>query len=179
MPKLTSWTAERIDLMTKLWVEGFSCAQIAAQLGATTRNAIIGKLHRLGLQNNRTAIPKIPKPPRVNKPRLRIVSANSKSGQLRVFQSVDSDMAALRCVEVDPLHTTLADLAPGACRYPYGDGPFTFCGHPSADRSYCAPHYALSRMYRPQVLTREEQLERRRAYTNAWRAAKRLERVPA
>ena len=44
-----SWTDERVELLRKLWTEGHSASQIAAQLGGVTRNAVIGKVHRLGL----------------------------------------------------------------------------------------------------------------------------------
>jgi GcrA cell cycle regulator len=44
-----SWTDERVELLARLWSEGFSASQIAAQLGGVTRNAVIGKVHRLGL----------------------------------------------------------------------------------------------------------------------------------
>src|SRR5512140_3920425 len=44
-----SWTDERVALLTKLWADGLSASQIAAELGGITRNAVIGKVHRLGL----------------------------------------------------------------------------------------------------------------------------------
>lgn len=44
-----SWTAERVELLTKLWADGLSASQIAGELGSVTRNAVIGKVHRLGL----------------------------------------------------------------------------------------------------------------------------------
>ena len=44
-----SWNAERIALLTELWADGQSCAQIAARLGGVTRNSVIGKVRRLGL----------------------------------------------------------------------------------------------------------------------------------
>src|SRR5674476_385108 len=44
-----SWTDERVALLTKLWADGLSASQIAAELGGVTRNAVIGKVHRLGL----------------------------------------------------------------------------------------------------------------------------------
>lgn len=44
-----SWTTERVELLTKLWAEGLSASQIASELGNVTRNAVIGKVHRLGL----------------------------------------------------------------------------------------------------------------------------------
>lgn len=46
-----SWTDERVDLLQRLWAEGHSASQIAKQLGGVTRNAVIGKVHRLGLSN--------------------------------------------------------------------------------------------------------------------------------
>ncbi len=46
---LMSWTAERVELLTKLWADGLSASQIAGELGDVTRNAVIGKVHRLGL----------------------------------------------------------------------------------------------------------------------------------
>ncbi len=45
-----SWTDERVDLLSRLWLEGRSASQIATALaGGLTRNAVIGKVHRLGL----------------------------------------------------------------------------------------------------------------------------------
>ena len=44
-----SWTDERVEMLKKLWADGLSASQIAAELGGITRNAVIGKVHRLGL----------------------------------------------------------------------------------------------------------------------------------
>ena len=46
-----NWTDERVELLRKLWSEGLSASQIAAQLGSVTRNAVIGKVHRLKLSS--------------------------------------------------------------------------------------------------------------------------------
>ena len=46
-----SWTDERVELLKKMWGEGQSASQIAKELGGVTRNAVIGKIHRLGLSN--------------------------------------------------------------------------------------------------------------------------------
>ncbi|MBT0958552.1 GcrA cell cycle regulator [Alphaproteobacteria bacterium KMM 3653] len=51
-----SWTDERVEILKKMWGEGQSASQIAKELGGVTRNAVIGKVHRLGL-SNRTASP--------------------------------------------------------------------------------------------------------------------------
>ncbi len=67
-----SWTEERVELLKKMWGEGQSASQIAKELGGVTRNAVIGKVHRLGL-SNRTggaapAAPKAEAKPKAAKP---------------------------------------------------------------------------------------------------------------
>jgi GcrA cell cycle regulator len=49
-----SWTDERVEILTKMWAEGNSASQISKELGGVTRNAVIGKVHRLGLSNRAT-----------------------------------------------------------------------------------------------------------------------------
>ncbi|CUJ38248.1 GcrA family cell cycle regulator [Cognatishimia activa] len=58
-----SWTDERVEILKKMWGEGQSASQIAKELGGVTRNAVIGKVHRLGLSNRaeKTATTKAPK----------------------------------------------------------------------------------------------------------------------
>jgi GcrA cell cycle regulator len=46
-----SWTDERVETLKTMWSEGKSASQIAKELGGVTRNAVIGKVHRLGLSN--------------------------------------------------------------------------------------------------------------------------------
>ena len=51
-----SWTDERVELLRKLWLEGLSASQIASELSnGITRNAVIGKVHRLGLSGRAKA----------------------------------------------------------------------------------------------------------------------------
>jgi len=52
-----SWTDERVEMLKKMWSEGQSASQIAKELGGVTRNAVIGKVHRLGLSNRAGASP--------------------------------------------------------------------------------------------------------------------------
>ena len=49
-----SWTDDRVEILKKMWGEGQSASQIAKELGGVTRNAVIGKVHRLGLSNRAT-----------------------------------------------------------------------------------------------------------------------------
>ena len=57
-----SWTDERVERLTKLWQEGLSASQVAAELGGVSRNAVIGKAHRLGLKAR-------PSPVKANEPK--------------------------------------------------------------------------------------------------------------
>ncbi len=52
-----SWTDERVETLKKMWGEGQSASQIAKELGGVTRNAVIGKVHRLGLSNRSAGAP--------------------------------------------------------------------------------------------------------------------------
>jgi GcrA cell cycle regulator len=52
-----SWTDERVETLKRMWSEGQSASQIAKELGGVTRNAVIGKVHRLGLSNRAGAAP--------------------------------------------------------------------------------------------------------------------------
>lgn len=68
------WTSERIDDLKRLWAEGLSASQVASQLGCVTRNAVIGKVYRLGLAKGATArkAPKVLEPkPAVSKTALK------------------------------------------------------------------------------------------------------------
>src|ERR1700730_9170410 len=48
------WTDERVELLKKLWADGLSASQIAAELGGISRNSVIGKVHRIGLSGRVT-----------------------------------------------------------------------------------------------------------------------------
>lgn len=65
-----AWTDERVELLKKMWSEGQSASQIAKELGGVTRNAVIGKVHRLGLSNRAGAAPAAkPEPAAVKAPK--------------------------------------------------------------------------------------------------------------
>jgi len=144
------WTIEQTDRLRALHEKGMSCALMAAELACGfTRNAVIGRLNRLGLSNASSTIRKVggnKRPKKVNRKTIRIVRANGNSDRMRFMESPETDMAELRCTEVEMRGIALVDLEEGDCRYPDGDGPFTFCGHPKLEgASYCGPHYALTR----------------------------------
>src|SRR3974377_728573 len=88
-----SWTDERVETLKKLWADGLSASQIAAELGGVTRNAVIGKVHRLGL-SGRAKSP-ASTAPRQRKPR-------SASQMLRVPRaSLRGNTALARAYEFD------------------------------------------------------------------------------
>ena len=61
-----SWTDERVEVLKKMWGEGQSASVIAKELGGVTRNAVIGKVHRLGLSNRVTSSKYIARSPRTS-----------------------------------------------------------------------------------------------------------------
>ena len=132
-----SWTDERVALLKKLWADGLSASQIAAELGGITRNAVIGKVHRLGLSGRA-------KSPSSSAPRPR--KARS-SGMMRVPRSSMRGNTALAYdYEVEPepelieipleQRKTLLQLTEKTCRWPIGDpgsAEFFFCGGETAN----------------------------------------------
>ena len=63
-----SWTDERVETLNRMWAEGQSASQIAKELGGVTRNAVIGKVHRLGLSNRNDEAPEAAAPAPEAKP---------------------------------------------------------------------------------------------------------------
>jgi GcrA cell cycle regulator len=59
-----SWTEERVEMLRLMWTEGKSASQIAKELGGVTRNAVIGKVHRLGLSNRGPGVDRPDEPER-------------------------------------------------------------------------------------------------------------------
>src|SRR5258708_20726444 len=89
-----SWTDERVETLKKLWADGHSSSQIAAELGGITRNAVIGKVHRLGLSGRAkspsSAAPRPPKPPAASQ-MLRL-SRSSMRGNTSLAHAYDLDI---------------------------------------------------------------------------------------
>ena len=87
-----SWTDERVELLKKLWADGLSASQIAGELGGITRNAVIGKVHRLGL-SGRAKSPSS-SAPRARKPRTHMmrVSRGMSRGNTALALAYDTDL---------------------------------------------------------------------------------------
>ena len=143
------WTDERVELLKKLWQDGLSASQIAKQLGGVTRNAVIGKVHRLGLSGRAT--PSKPQRTVFKAPRpARPVSA-APSAPRRVAESVSApQMAPVRLVDEAPGTATVLTLGVHMCKWPIGDPAldnFTFCGDRAEDGPYCYKHNQVA--YQP------------------------------
>lgn len=149
------WTEERVELLKKLWAEGLSASQVAKQLGGVTRNAVIGKIHRLGLSGRATTnrAPRArPSTPRAAAPRPQQPSTPRPVEVKEEPAMPEPDPQPLVPVEVTPGQlATVLTLTEHTCKWPIGDpgtDGFHFCGH-KADPSmpYCATHAKLA--YQP------------------------------
>ena len=149
------WTDERVATLKKLWLDGLSASQIAKQLGGVTRNAVIGKVHRLGLSGR--AAPSQPTRPAFKAPRPARAAAPSPApaAPRRSVEPHVSAAPALPSVvrQEAPGSATVLTLGAHMCKWPIGDPAtdgFTFCGRGigAADGPYCHDHAQIA--YQPQ-----------------------------
>jgi len=162
-----NWTDERVELLKKLWAEGLSASQIAAQLGGVSRNAVIGKVHRLKLsgRGRATAAPTRQKKAVQQgtgsaKQAPRAASAarhgTSSIGATALQVQFDAEPVArpLARTETESVvvpisrHLRLVELTERTCKWPNGDPlseDFHFCGNDAAESGpYCKYHARLA-----------------------------------
>ncbi len=89
-----SWTDERVETLKKMWGEGQSASQIAKELGGVTRNAVIGKVHRLGLSNRVGAAPEPAAKPKAEPAQKSADAKAAKPGPARSEQKSAPDAPA-------------------------------------------------------------------------------------
>ena len=145
------WNDERVDLLKKLWSDGLSASQIAGRLGGVTRNAVIGKVHRLGLSGRATTSRMKSHRPRARsqatkrlmKPRF----ANLGNPALRQLYLGDSEPytpSAEELVIPPNERRSIQTLTEASCRWPIGDpqqSDFHFCGRKKVlGLPYCEFH---------------------------------------
>ena len=157
-----TWDEKRVELLKKLWSEGLSASQIAGELGGITRNAVIGKVHRLGL-SGRAKAPSS-SAPRQRKPR---TASQSFSRPSRPVARGNTALA----VHASPMYETAPDPEPemienvipmgqrrtileltdATCHWPIGDpgsSEFYFCGgKTTSGLPYCGYHSRIA--YQP------------------------------
>jgi len=141
-----TWTAERVAQLKSCIKAGLSCSQTAAEIGVT-RNAVIGKLNRLGLSRPKEASANAPAPKR---------SAWRKRSAARVLArqrillelALSAEPCAAPIAIDDGRGCSLLELAPGRCRWPInepGAADFCFCGNIQvAGLPYCLGHARLA-----------------------------------
>jgi len=148
---IATWTPERIEQLRSFVVTGLSCSQIAAEIGVS-RNAVIGKIHRLGIGPGRPAAARARVcPPRAQRPRL---PPQRKLMQLMFGGAPDvgAEEAAAPVLVESARCCPLLELAHGECRWPVGDSAgntraadFVFCGNAAiAGFSYCVGHARMA-----------------------------------
>lgn len=138
------WTEGRIALLRKLWSEGLSCSQIAKQLGGgVSRNGVIGKIHRLGLNIRATpARPVKPKPKPIGPTRRQRIAPSKPLPPTPPPEPI-ADATGARI--------TILTLNESTCKFPHGDpmdADFAFCGRVKVGGSpYCIAHDRIA--YQP------------------------------
>ncbi|CAM5773966.1 GcrA family cell cycle regulator [Bosea minatitlanensis] len=170
MNEAGAWTEERVELLKKLWSDGLSASQIAAELGNVTRNAVIGKVHRLGLSGRAksAAAPAAARSaaPRKAPARAPSLPAGGGAAAPRSAQALAPHFAPAAAVEIEaeqaPLpsedvvipfsdRVTIMELREYMCRWPMGDPTspdFRFCGARSqTGLPYCSYHSRIA--YQP------------------------------
>ena len=139
-----SWTYERVEKLKQLWEEGLTASRIAGELGEVTRNAVIGKAHRLGLSG-------------------RMASKKSNGGisiirKKRLNISQNQKVINIAPVINEPMNPTdFENIKDGLCRWPLGEPEeidFKFCGRNTQEGFvYCQSHYKQA--YQPLSKVRE------------------------
>ncbi len=120
------WTPDRVKTLMALWAEGISTLEIGRRLGVT-KNAVVGKVHRLGLPKRQSPINSTPRTPRAAK---QTEPVRMKPQTIPLTK----DMVKME------------ELSSGMCNWPEGEPgseDFRFCGQPSVEgKPYCAAHCA-------------------------------------
>lgn len=164
------WTDERVEMLKKLWAEGLSASQVAKQLGGVTRNAVIGKVHRLGLSGRATPS----RPARPKAPVQRTLTHVRGRPDPLVAEHRDeaeevATVAKTRDTSRDDVEsgsrelTTVLTLTEHNCKWPIGDPGrpnFHFCGRSAENNApYCAEHAKLA--YQPMQPRRNRERSRK------------------
>lgn len=140
------WPVEHCDELRRIapyCSAGVAAAKLNEKFGTSySRNAVIGRRIRMGLGNASEA----------GKERLERKPQQKAAPIVRAVAPSQPRPKPV-CVDAEPLHLPLIELEHHQCRWPFGDGPFTFCGHPRyTDRStsdeqqtmYCLKHLQMS-----------------------------------
>jgi GcrA cell cycle regulator len=152
-----TWSDDRVEQLKKCWEAGLSASQIAAELGNVTRNAVIGKVHRLGLSGRAksasSAAPRPRKAPRPAQHMMRVSRVSRGNTALAHAFDVEMEPDPVAYDNVVPMsqRLSLLELNEATCHWPIGDpssNDFFFCGGKAlASLPYCAHHSRVA--YQP------------------------------
>ena len=153
-----TWTDERVELLKKLWSDGLSASRIAGELGGITRNAVIGKVHRLGLAGrakapgSSTPRPRKPRSPHAFRTMRPSVRGNTAlASHAAVVYEIEPEPEPIENIIPIGQRCSLLDLTEGKCRWPIGDpgqAEFFFCGGKAIEGlPYCGYHARVA--YQP------------------------------
>ncbi len=152
------WTDARIEILKVEYAKGLSASQIAVAIGECTRNAVVGKIGRLGL-NELGGIVRPKHEPEARKPRVsrmavfvpKVLIETTKTPTADTVTSVLQATEATDLAQEIPTNraVTLERLKEGDCRWPLGDPAkpgFKFCGNEKRNKatSYCAGHCRIA-----------------------------------
>jgi len=148
-----SWTEEKVLKLKQLWSKGHTASQIAEELGDTTRNAVIGKAHRLNLEARAPSKQSAQSSTSANRPARRGSAPTSRKAK---FQSILLDK------NFEPENPkSLEELTDQTCKWPIGhpnEEKFYFCGRkPEGEFPYCKLHVLYA--FQPKG-TKEEVLDK-------------------
>lgn len=152
-----AWTDERVEQLKKLWSEGLSASQIAKQLGGVTRNAVIGKVHRLGLSGRATPSRPLRRTVKPSRPRTATPATTAAAPAARATTARPVTPPAPVPAPVEPAilpsgeFATVLTLRDSMCKWPIGDpsqAEFRFCGRKTpGGNAYCDAHSSMA--YQP------------------------------
>jgi len=156
------WSSEHDEELLRLKQEKLTAAEIAYRLGrGLSRNAVIGRLHRLGIRDGKSVKKRALKQKKAEVKRFTqqrrpptIFDEWAQEAKQVVVRAPRKKRPVIECTEADralaasPRNVLLMDMEPRDCRWPVNDpepkGEHLFCGHPKRFGSYCAAHAAMS-----------------------------------
>jgi len=173
-----AWTKDRVEILKRLWADkSLSARQIAGRLGGVTRNAVIGKVHRLGLPGRAPS-----------SRRTRRASRGSAGPQAAAQQRPETRLGIVETGAVpvgapqeaarlpNGEYATVLVLREGMCKWPIGDptdAEFRFCGrHAGTGNTYCEAHAQIA--YQPQIRRKRKPSDAAMAILDNLRSSRRV-----
>lgn len=142
-----SWTKRRIEALKILWAEGNSATKVAHALGDTTRNAVIGKVHRLGI-SDRKKLQESLAASALKKGKSNKEGAEEGKSSVALSKNERKAVTAMFPLPVkEGKAATVLTLGSSMCKWPIGDpddSRFAFCGRKATRGPYCAQHAKLA-----------------------------------